>query len=458
MLELMMNKTLLPILIALSLVCQLIFINNASAQNLAKLVEQGKLKVSLQVNQKKTQIVGQAIIIAIEVSTDRWFAQGSKVQHFPLKNVVMQADNIITINGSKRINGQSWATQTHEITMYPTKSGHYYLAPIKVDISVNSESDGVVSGTLKTLESNFNIELPKELDGIDNFIVSPKVSLSIKGHFDEEKVYAVGEAITQTVTIRASDTPAMMIPPINLAENKQSINDKSASAGVAGLSIYHKPAKVFDKSNRGALTGTREESLTYIFEKPGSYVIDEKVIYWWNITSNSLERLVIPSSAWSVTGGGFSQVKQKNNFTGLVSNMESVFTLIIILSLITLSYLGFIRRHQLVALYNTITKRHKRILRNHFLKAITEKNYLAATQYLYQYRLMLNRQTEHIDCPLAAKLNKLAFSNEDDVINQAITFSINDAKRLISNIDTYPLKKGKVVNFSPSERIKLNND
>lgn len=457
-----MNKNRLAQLLTVCFIFHLTLINSVkAATNIEDLVNQGKLSVSLQVNQKEQHIVGQALIIAIEVSTDRWFATGSQIQHFTLKNTVMPANNITTINGSKRIKGQTWATQTHEITLYPRASGNFKLAPINVDISINTENDGIVSGVLSTQESSFTIELPEALIGIEKFIVSPQVTVNIDGHFDEEKDYAVGEAITQTITITASDTPAMMISPINLVAgqltNVHSPEGKTNLAGISGLSIYHKPAQIFDKSNRGSLLGTRVESFTYIFEKPGSYKIDEHVIYWWNSQSNTLERLLIPSSVWTVSGGGFSHPVQLSLFNDFSLNFATIIMLLLVLSLLTLSYLTYIKRHQLSNYYNKVTKRDKRMLRKDFLNAIAMQNYLGATQYLYQYTLLSNNQTITDDCPLTVTLNQLAF--HDSVAKKAaLTFSVNQAKALIKQIDTNTNRNEKAANFIPNERIELNNE
>jgi len=468
--ELMMNNKFISLLTFIVLICQLTVIPTATAsQTIEDLVTQGKLTINLQVNQKEQQIVGQALILAIEVSTDRWFATGSQIQHFTLKNVVMQANNITTINGSKRINGQTWATQTHEITLYPTVSGAYQIEPINVDISVNTEHHGIVSGELSTQESNFTIELPKALEGIENFIVSPQVTLTVDGQFDEDKNYAIGEAITQTITITADDTPAMMIKPINFVANNLvtaslTANDKPADNKVDnekvtldGVSIYHKPAQVFDKSNRGTLLGTRVESFTYIFEKSGRYVIDEQVIYWWNSQTNTLERLLIPSSTWTVSDGGLSKISTASSLNLFNFTIKSVINSIIVIVLLILISLGFIKRHYLSALYNKLTKREQRLLRSEFINAVTSKNYLIATQYLYQYALLKNKQAYTAGCSQSATLNQLAF-NESNTENIPLSFSVSDAKVLISKIDASTSKKEDTANFTPKERINLNSD
>ena len=447
-----MNKALISLFI-----CFYLFSSTSFAmQTIDNLVNQDKLTISLTVNESEQQIVGQALLVSIEVATDRWFATGTRVQSFTLTDVVMQASNIVTINGSKRIKGQSWATQTHEITLYPTLTGSYRLPEIKVDVSVNTENDGIITGVLNTQEAGFNISLPEALIDIDNFIVSPEVTLNIDGQFDADKKYSIGEAITQTITITASDTPAMMIPEINLTNiSEVSKSGKANTETAEGISIYHKPAKVFDKSNRGSLSGSRVESFTYIFEKSGNYILAEQVIYWWNSQSNTLETLLIPASSWSVSGQGF--IKQQSNFELKNLNFNIATLLIIALTflVLTLAYLIYIKRQQLVTFYKKLTKHEQRQLRQQFLNHIAKKEYLIATQTLYQYSLALGKSTEIKNNKLTERLNKLAFQGGTD-IDSSLTFSIDHARALIRQIASKTAKNAKESNFTHGEAIKLN--
>jgi len=463
-----MNKIQFSLFISLVFFVNAFFASKAFAvQNISTvddLVNQGKLSISVEIGKNKQQIVGQALVLSIEISTDRWFATGSRVQGFTLANVVMLANNITTINGSERIKGQTWAMQTHEITLYPTLAGNYVLPSLNVDVSVNTEDDGIVSGVLSTQESSFTIELPEDLNGLDSFIVSSEVTLTIDGLFDADKSYAIGEAITQTITITASDTPAMMIPELNfipmnqiLEETEDGTSNKTTQPRLEGISIYRKPAQVFDKSNRGSLLGSRVESFTYIFEKAGHYVLPKQIIYWWNSQSNSLEEIVVPAAAWTVSGAGLTNIGQGNN---TLSDIQLNFRIVLILAIssliLAMAYLFFVKRLFLLSFYKKITHYEQRKLSKQFLKRISKHEYLMASQYLYQYALVVNKQTEIKALPLMQKLNQLAFQ-ADSSRNVALKFSVSDAKVLIKQIDTLTIEINKRANFSVTEAIELNH-
>jgi len=446
-------------------ICTAFFIKIAfAAQNIDDLVSQGKLTISVEIDKNKQHIVGQALVLSVEVATDRWFATGSRVQNFTLANVVMQANNINTINGSKRVQGKTWAMQTHEITLYPSLAGNYALPSFKVDVSVNTESEGIITGVLNTPESSFSIERPEELNGIDSFIVSRGVTLTVDGEFDPDKSYAIGEAITQTFTITASDTPAMMIPELNLftineasKKTAQSSPDERQQSSLDGISIYRKPAQIFDKSNRGSLLGTRIESFTYIFEKTGNYDLPEQKIYWWDSQSNTLEELVIPATSWTVSGGGLLKEQQVNNaISDIRLDLRTVIIITISCLLLALIYMVSRKRLLLLTYYKKITHYERRQLRKQFLDSITKHEYLMASQTLYHYALMENKQTEIKNLPLTNKLSQLSFQ-ADSSRNIEVKFSVSDAKTLIKQIDILTYKLEKRVNFSITEVIELNH-
>ena len=105
--------------------------------------------------------------------------------------------------------------------------------------------------------------------------------------------------------------------------------------------------------------------------------------------------------------------------------------------------------------YKILTKHEQRQLRQQFLSCIAKKEYLIATQTLYQYSLVLGKSTEIKNNKLTERLNKLAFQGGTD-IDSSLTFSIDDAKALITQIASKTAKNVKESNFTHNEAIKLN--
>jgi len=406
------------IILQLSTLILLIISQKSYSLTLDDLVATDQLTITTKVNNTEQQIVGSPLVISIEIATNRWFAKGTQVKDFDLQDVIILANNKIVINGTKNIKGKTWVTQTQEITLYPRRYGEYLLPEIEVYVSINTEHNGIVKGILTTDPQRFSIFLPEALAGIEHFIVSPKLEITVSSDFDDKKNYILGDAISREVTITTVNFPAMMIPPLMPITLK-------------GVSIYQKTPKVFDQSNRGELLGTRIESSSYIIEDSGQYLIPEQIIYWWNTTTNELKEVTIPSISFSV-GSNISENNTSRHH--LAINSPKLFWIILIsclsLCLIFILYLAITRyKKQLMTWYATISELEQRKAKKAFLHAINKQDYIEAYEHLYRYCSILKVTTDQYNKNKEIKqLKKLAF----DKGNLSIVFTLTEAKKLLT--------------------------
>ena len=398
-------------------------LNNALAETIAQLINDGELQLNSKIAKHDEHIVGQPFTIVIEVATNRWFARGTSIEVFSLANTVI-IPHETAINGNKRINGATWVTQTREIDVYPAKEGSLQLPEIQVNISVNNEKHGVIEGFATTEKQVITVALPSALKDIDHYVVSPKFTLDIDVNFDEETPYAVGDAVSQTITLIAADTPGMMIPPVVFPQ-------------IEGLSIYQKPSQVFDKNNRGNIVGTRIEAYTFIFEQPGNYQFEQQIIYWWDSHNEQLTELIIPASKWTVSGKSLSQVEYSKWFVSLLT--KSVFYLCISLLVVAWLVRSLYRyKLSLKQFYQKVSQQQKRHAAKDFIKAIKEQNYSLASQKLYNYSLIVNNQQAlHPETvvnsaearQIIERLNRLAFDRQ--ITKTEASLTVNDARNLL---------------------------
>jgi len=423
--------------LCLNILLILVASTSSYAMTIDELIAENKLSIKTDIRQDEQHIIGQPLVVAIEVATNRWFAKGTQIRRFELADTIVLANSEISINGTKTVDGQTWSTQTREITLYPRRHGNYTLPAITVQVSVNTASHGVVEGTIETKPQDFTITLPETLTNIEHFIVSPRVKLEVNSNYEsnDEKNYAIGDAITQTITITAQDAPAMMIPPIQREE-------------MAGLSIYQNTPQVFDKSNRGDLLGTRIESFTYILEQSGKYEIPEQVTFWWDTSSNELQEILIPALSFNV---GHSAARRSTAISSLFSLKQAVWFIVIALIVVSAVLILYRYRSNLWVLYAKITRLEQRVAKKNFLQAVANHNYISAIDCLYRYSLLININLEKVKSPLILSLNKVAFDNR----SQAITYTLQDAKELLSVLTKK--EKANCSSLDTAKKIKLNN-
>jgi hypothetical protein len=337
------------------------------------------------------------------------------------------------------VNGDTWSTQTREITIYPQRHGEYYIPEISVEISINAENNIIVEGVAETNPQRFIVSLPDALADIEHFIVSPQVKLEVLTDESDNKSnnYSVGSAITKIITITAESAPAMMIPPLKQDE-------------LPGLSIYQKTPQVFDKSNRGELLGTRIETVTYIFEKEGLYEIPEQIIFWWDSNQSKLQEITIPSQTYSVGKNKIGNDNNtKNNAFGV--NSKILFWLSIIVFTVGLFFILTRHKHNIKKLYASITNLEQRKIKKAYIHAISNHKYRDAINYLYQYAMLIDVEFDRLNSDEFVSLNQLAFDHK----SHAHVFSTKSAKILLAGLSAS--QKGYSEAFDNKKKITINN-
>jgi hypothetical protein len=104
----------------------------------------------------------------------------------------------------------------------------------------------------------------------------------------DDKTVPAGSAFTRTIHMEADDLPGMVLPSFRFDPPE-------------GLQLYSQPPVVNDQSNRGALTGNRSETMTFVCEQAGNNALPALVVSWWNPSEQKLSRIELPERKWTVT-------------------------------------------------------------------------------------------------------------------------------------------------------------
>ena len=232
----------------------------------------------------------------LELNLDLW-SDGVSFgdQSFVLPEVkgayLLQADSsTVKLNESR--DGDAWQGLRYTFLLYPQRAGRLEVPSFEVRFSARTGYDSepagfrfqtpvlfveaqlppganasglVVTSTSFTMESSWTPTLPDEGPG------------NLK----------VGDAITLEVTRSARDVPGMVFAPLQ-------------ELSIEGLGIYPDAAQVNDRVNRGDLTGSRIDSVTFICEQEGIYEIPEIRFQWWDPEQEVLAEKVIPARELAV--------------------------------------------------------------------------------------------------------------------------------------------------------------
>ncbi len=266
----------------LRLLALLLFVaSQAAATTLQDLRDRGDLRLRSWLTPADNIVVGQEVQLTIEVATQRWFAGGTRIHTPEIANLVILRRDQFANNMNQREGSISWVVQRWNLQLYPKLAGDYALPPIQLELSVNDALDGVIRGSLNTDALAFSAFIPPVLARVERWIATPslEVSQSLDRQLDQLKP---GDAITRNILFTATHLASMMLPTANLDSAE-------------GMPAYPGVPRLNDRSNRGEATAERSESIVYVIEKPGQYLLPEQVFYWWNTDTKSAQTVVLPA-------------------------------------------------------------------------------------------------------------------------------------------------------------------
>ncbi|MFC1760573.1 BatD family protein [Planctomycetota bacterium] len=189
------------------------------------------------------------------------------------------------MNFSERRQGETWIGIERHYQVYPAQMGALAVPAVTLHVRVRN-SAGISDMTASSAAFVRAVIVPPDMAEIPQAIVTPELSVSQQWEPDANEL-KVGEALQRTVTITADSTTAMLLPPLPAAD-------------MNGLSIYPGQPTLNDRDVRGSVTAMRTDSITYVCEREGEYLLPEISLQWWHPQTRELHEEVLPGLMFRV--------------------------------------------------------------------------------------------------------------------------------------------------------------
>ena len=241
---------------------------------------------------------GQRVTLYITLYTTTSFSGSTRFELPEVSGMLVLENEDRPLLGTEMIEDTSYIFKRHEIIIFPLQSGRHTLPSFNVEFSFQKDHDQTQDVSFKTAGIDLDV---LEIPGItarEPVITTP--DLQVKDlwlpNLRQAKLapIRVGDALTRTITLIAEDLPGMMLPPLQLQK-------------VSGLGFYRKAPQVEDQRNRGAFTGRRIETITYVCEETGKFTIPGLNFKWWNPKSETLQNVSLPEITIKVTANPLLQ-------------------------------------------------------------------------------------------------------------------------------------------------------
>ena len=233
--------------------------------------------------------VGQKVELLIDVLTRTWFLGAPQFpQTLEVADAVVLPPEGFGVNFSERIGGETYAGQTRRLTLFPTRPGDYEIPPAVVRAVVaGDDARPTPELALETPPLAFTARLPEAASGLGLVLATPRLTARQEWSrdFGEAKT---GDALTRTITMTVEDSAALLLPAIRF----------EAPAGVVA---YAERPQISDRRSRGAMTGSRVESATYVLEEEGTFRLPDVEITWWELGEERLRTETLTGGELEVT-------------------------------------------------------------------------------------------------------------------------------------------------------------
>ena len=341
----------------------------------------GKLQIKSWIAPAQQIVVNQQVTLVIEVATEQWFSGGTRVGRLEVDDALVLQREQFALNSSRREQGVTWSVQQWRISVYPQRSGEFDIRPLAVNVSVAGAERTPISGEMYTQPIKFNASVPDAVAALatagaarTSWLAAPAFTAAESyspNHDNALQNLSVGDAVQRTIVFKADNVAAMMLPEVTLHEQD-------------GLAIYQKPPRLSDDVNRGDYLAQRVETITYVIEKPGDYVLPALTYYWWDLSSQSLQVVKLPEqkismAASAVASTPMSQARPRTpqQWAVLIGKLTAAIVLVIVVWLVW-------RRRQRKTTAQGLTQ-GERVLLKKILRASRQADAQQAVSLLYQW-------------------------------------------------------------------------
>jgi hypothetical protein len=234
--------------------------------------------------------VGQKVVLHVDVLAKDGWAQLRKVRDTEVNGAYLLRLETQGTRLSETIEGETYSGQRYELLLFAQRKGKITVPPVPVEVEVKTWGAGAGSRShpMSTPLVEFVARTPPGAEDIRGLISTTRLMANQKWE-PETAGPKVGDAVKRTIMLKAPDVSGMAFAPMEHPE-------------ITGLGIYSSEPTVEDAYARGTLTGTRIETVTYVFERPGEIGIPGVVLFWWDIGDQKLRRVELPGRSLKVVG------------------------------------------------------------------------------------------------------------------------------------------------------------
>lgn len=245
-------------------------------------------RVSVELDGDSTP-VGQPLVLRIKVLVPTWLPSAPVFPDLDMPGLLIRLPERASGPVSETVDGETWSGVQRAYRLYPLAEGRYVLPAGQIAVAyAEPGKPDPIAYSAPLPEIAFDATLPAGARALSPPILANGFTLeqSVEGNTD----LTVGDAVTRVLTGRIDGTTAVLIPQL------------APATQAAAFRAYPRDPVVRESDNRGTLSGSRSETVTYVAQTDGTAKLPAVSIDWFNLQTGKVETASVPEVALTVTG------------------------------------------------------------------------------------------------------------------------------------------------------------
>ncbi|CAM3179404.1 BatD family protein [Cupriavidus taiwanensis] len=234
--------------------------------------------VRVEVGARQPVLVGQQVAIDVTILAPNYFLSAPQFPALEVPGAVVTLPDARAVNSTETIDGVAYAGIRKTYAFTAEQDGDFQLPAATVRVTYAGDDgaprEGSVTLPVTTIRAGTGGKSTAAAGAAAGRRLLPVARLSVTQTLDHNPDHGVvrlhaGDALVRTVTTFAPQTRAMMIVP-------------PPAAAPRGVRMFRADARLSDQAQDQARGpgGTRIDTLTYVFERPGSYTLPPVTVDW----------------------------------------------------------------------------------------------------------------------------------------------------------------------------------
>ena len=244
-----------------------------------ELLGDGHVRVRVRTEPAEQVVIGEQTRLFVEIMTDTWFSKAPVYPELVIDGAIALLPEPFGSNFTERIDGVTFAAQRRSYLIFPERAGILEIPGLEIRLGVAEEGKAGTTFTVRTRPQRLNVIVPSEALGIDGLITTPRLEVYERWSRGTRDL-KVGDAIERTVRMNADRALGMLLPEVTFT-------------APPGIAVYADRPRISDSINRGRYRGERVETVTYVLQRPGDFILPAIELPWWDPVQGSLEVAVL---------------------------------------------------------------------------------------------------------------------------------------------------------------------